>query len=130
MHRHRRLRRSQWYLLVVSAWICSFVVGCTTPPPPTQPPAMQPRVTQLPPTTTPTVAAANTSGPTLSDQDSDGIADSRDHCPFQFNPDQADRDLDGQGDDCETTPNLKPTKPVGPRPGEPDAVATVGGALK
>jgi cysteine-rich repeat protein len=35
------------------------------------------------------------------DQDSDGVTDSTDNCPAVSNPDQADGDLDGEGDACE-----------------------------
>jgi hypothetical protein len=36
------------------------------------------------------------------DADNDGIADDDDNCPLSFNPDQADFDLDGIGDTCDT----------------------------
>jgi len=35
------------------------------------------------------------------DEDSDGIQDNLDNCPFDANPDQADADNDGVGDACE-----------------------------
>ncbi len=35
------------------------------------------------------------------DADADGILDVDDNCPFTFNPDQADFDLDGIGDTCD-----------------------------
>ena len=35
------------------------------------------------------------------DSDGDGIADANDNCPFVFNPDQADFDLDRIGDTCD-----------------------------
>lgn len=34
------------------------------------------------------------------DFDCDGVPDSEDNCPAQFNPDQEDRDKDGLGDVC------------------------------
>ncbi len=36
------------------------------------------------------------------DIDGDGIADSVDNCPTDFNPDQEDSDEDGVGDSCES----------------------------
>jgi hypothetical protein len=39
------------------------------------------------------------------DSDGDGVPDSTDNCPVDFNPDQADRDGDGIGDACDSTPN-------------------------
>ena len=42
------------------------------------------------------------SGPPL-DSDRDGICDTRDNCPFSFNPDQADSNGDGVGDACTVT---------------------------
>jgi len=36
------------------------------------------------------------------DVDEDGVPDSTDNCPLLANPDQADSDLDGQGDACDT----------------------------
>jgi hypothetical protein len=36
------------------------------------------------------------------DSDADGVPDSRDNCPHNANPDQADADRDGVGDACET----------------------------
>jgi hypothetical protein len=41
----------------------------------------------------------------ISDQDSDCIADSIDNCPSNFNPNQADADADGLGDICDICPN-------------------------
>ena len=35
------------------------------------------------------------------DSDGDGITDTADNCPLNFNPDQADFDLDGIGDICD-----------------------------
>jgi len=40
------------------------------------------------------------------DTDSDGIDDDLDNCPTTYNPDQADRDVDGLGDACDTGPEL------------------------
>ena len=37
------------------------------------------------------------------DADGDGITDSADNCPLNFNPDQADFDLDGIGDICDAS---------------------------
>ena len=37
----------------------------------------------------------------VSDVDHDGVPDSSDNCPFQFNPDQSDFDGDGRGDACD-----------------------------
>ena len=39
--------------------------------------------------------------PAIVDTDSDGIADSSDNCPLDYNPDQADDDDDGKGDVCD-----------------------------
>ncbi len=36
------------------------------------------------------------------DQDGDGVLDGNDNCPFNSNPDQADLDLDGQGNACDS----------------------------
>jgi YVTN family beta-propeller protein len=38
----------------------------------------------------------------LTDTDGDGVPDALDNCPLVANPDQADSDLDGVGDACET----------------------------
>ena len=40
-------------------------------------------------------------GPASNDQDGDGIPDMLDNCPVDANPDQADSDLDHQGDVCD-----------------------------
>jgi YVTN family beta-propeller protein len=37
----------------------------------------------------------------IPDTDHDGVAQNQDNCPFVANPDQRDRDNDGQGDACE-----------------------------
>jgi hypothetical protein len=53
------------------------------------------------------VAACNPAfglDPTISDRDLDGIADARDNCPDEYNPDQADRDGDTIGDACGPCP--------------------------
>ncbi len=39
--------------------------------------------------------------PTIEDADGDGIADSLDNCPNDYNVDQADSDSDGIGDECD-----------------------------
>jgi parallel beta-helix repeat protein len=41
-------------------------------------------------------------GPSQRDQDEDGIVDELDNCPLVFNPDQADNDLDGVGNVCDS----------------------------
>lgn len=38
----------------------------------------------------------------LNDSDSDNIINAEDNCPFHSNPDQADTDMDGVGDACDT----------------------------
>ena len=43
----------------------------------------------------------------LIDSDKDGIIDSRDNCPYQYNPDQHDMDDDGIGDVCDDECSLK-----------------------
>ena len=52
------------------------------------------------------LANANTNGGVSSglrpDSDHDGVSDDADNCPLVQNPDQADSDLDGIGDACET----------------------------
>ena len=40
-------------------------------------------------------------GERIADADEDGIADEDDNCPYDYNPDQADRDRDGVGDVCD-----------------------------
>jgi len=47
--------------------------------------------------------SATTAGP--ADQDGDGLADSADNCPLNYNPNQADRDGNGVGDACQPCPN-------------------------
>jgi hypothetical protein len=42
------------------------------------------------------------------DADVDGVADTADNCPGDYNPDQQDADGDGQGDACETIASLVP----------------------
>lgn len=39
------------------------------------------------------------------DADNDGVPDSRDNCPNQYNPDQSDQDGDGLGDACDPYPS-------------------------
>ncbi len=51
-------------------------------------------------TTTTTVV---TDLPPVTDTDGDGVPDGQDNCPLVANPDQADSDLDGVGDACDTT---------------------------
>ncbi len=51
------------------------------------------------------------------DSDGDGIPDSKDNCPYVYNPDQKDSDGDGIGDACDDIP--KPPKP--PKPPLPQA---------
>jgi len=41
------------------------------------------------------------------DSDNDGVTDSNDNCPTQYNPDQKDRDRDGFGDVCDRWPRAK-----------------------
>lgn len=40
----------------------------------------------------------------VQDEDVDGIPDSEDNCPMQYNPLQSDLDLDGVGDHCDPVP--------------------------
>ena len=47
------------------------------------------------------------------DIDADGIEDTLDNCPQNFNPNQADNDNDGIGNDCDSTPNGEGGLPVG-----------------
>jgi|GEM_PF-1846862 len=42
---------------------------------------------------------------TAGDQDGDGVVDSIDNCPGEFNPDQVDADLDNVGDLCDLCPD-------------------------
>jgi hypothetical protein len=42
------------------------------------------------------------------DDDSDGIENSQDNCPYTYNPNQSDVDGDGIGDVCDSTNNSKP----------------------
>src|SRR5262245_34348707 len=44
-------------------------------------------------------------GDPTSDPDGDTIPNSDDNCPTTFNSDQADNDGDGQGNECDPTPN-------------------------
>jgi hypothetical protein len=39
------------------------------------------------------------------DRDNDGVVDSQDNCPDNYNPTQADNDNDGRGNVCDSTPN-------------------------
>jgi hypothetical protein len=39
------------------------------------------------------------------DIDHDGVADHLDNCPFAWNPQQIDQDLDGKGDECDDYPH-------------------------
>ncbi len=39
--------------------------------------------------------------PNVGDLDADGVPDSTDNCPIEFNPDQVDTDFDGLGDACD-----------------------------
>jgi len=52
----------------------------------------------------------------FTDSDGDGIADENDNCPCDYNPDQADADLDGLGDACDPKTCLAPnlSTPDGP----------------
>ncbi|MBI4215639.1 MAG: PKD domain-containing protein [Parcubacteria group bacterium] len=52
----------------------------------------------------------------LPDADKDLIADSRDNCPKDFNPEQLDQDQDGIGDVCDTTAVVPPPPPPPPPP--------------
>jgi len=47
-----------------------------------------------------------TATPTPDDMDGDGIPNSEDDCPVDFNPDQKDSDGDGVGDACDDCPNV------------------------
>jgi hypothetical protein len=63
---------------------------------------------------------AATSGDTVTtgpDADGDGVANADDICPYVADPDQGDRDGDGQGDACEVKPlrNAKSARPCGLR---------------
>jgi PKD domain/Thrombospondin type 3 repeat len=40
--------------------------------------------------------------PAVTDTDGDGVPDSSDNCPNDANPNQADTDLDGMGDECDS----------------------------
>ena len=50
------------------------------------------------------------------DRDDDGIADEHDNCPTVPNPDQADADGDGLGDDCVSPAFIHPTARFGANP--------------
>jgi carbonic anhydrase/acetyltransferase-like protein (isoleucine patch superfamily) len=50
------------------------------------------------------------------DRDDDGIADEHDNCPTVSNPDQADADGDGTGDDCVAPFVIHPTARFGANP--------------
>jgi hypothetical protein len=58
-----------------------------------------------------------------SDTDLDGWADGIDNCPFDYNPSQADFDLDGTGDACDTV--TPPPPPPDPDPDPVDGWGTV-----
>ena len=61
--------------------------------------------------------------PNIVDTDGDGVTDDVDNCPFDFNPAQADADVDGLGDACD--PDFcvpAPTAPVSWWPGDGDAL--------
>jgi len=44
--------------------------------------------------------------PEEKDSDGDGISDSRDNCPYKYNPGQKDSDQDGVGDVCDNCPDV------------------------
>ncbi len=49
--------------------------------------------------------SVSVTAPPPPDADSDGVPDSQDNCPYQYNPSQTDTDHDGIGDTCDSTPN-------------------------
>ena len=51
---------------------------------------------------------------TPTDSDGDGVSDSSDNCPNNYNPSQADNDSDGFGNACDGTPDGNTTNPPGP----------------
>jgi Thrombospondin type 3 repeat len=51
----------------------------------------------------------HTCDPNGFDSDFDGIDNTCDNCPLNFNPDQKDSDQDGIGDVCDPTPGAKVT---------------------
>jgi cytosine/adenosine deaminase-related metal-dependent hydrolase len=50
------------------------------------------------------------------DVDADGITNGMDNCPEAANPDQADKDMDGHGDVCDSCAEPNPGTPICPPP--------------
>jgi hypothetical protein len=62
----------------------------------------------------------------LADGDQDGVPDSLDNCPTDYNPTQVDSNLNGVGDECDSTPVPPPSPVAFKRITGGGAVASVG----